>query len=721
MMHTKLTRLTVAAVLLAAGVMNLPAVQTASITQEGYGALAEGDFTGVALSADGRLGPATKLEEMANLDVPVVWASAWGPDGMLYLATGHPGKVIRVDRDGDVKTVFETEEILVRALTFASDGAMLVGTSPNGRVYRVVEGGAPSIYFDPSATYIWSLRTGSDGSVFLTTGLPATVVRLSPNHALGEEGEELFRARQDHLTTLEIANDGTVYTSSSPDGVLYAIRGDSHRALLQSDAEELRKVAVQAGGSVIFATYNSPNGVPPIPSGNNHDGNHSNNNSGSGQNDNGNDSNMLPAFQVQSSPPSGALFRWSPDGFTDFVWGPPIGSVQTFLQTEDESMLVGGSEAGILYRVNGRDDWERVNQLETGGEFSFVLADEFDGEGALIVTSHPGKIYRLGAQDSGATYESDVLDAGQTAEWGNLALTTERPNVNGLSLRTRTGNTEEPDDTWSDWMDAESMGRFFSNEAPTGRFLQYEIAWTDVSDLGVRSISSYYRLPNVAPMIGQVRVLPVGLDVVFTNGGQQTIDVNKLFTGNAQDIIRQNQPRQILRPSRESGRTTVAWRAVDPNNDRLRYAVYLQKLDELDWTLLAAVLDEPIYSMATDGFEDGFYRIEVVADDSLDNPGGHGLTSKAPSPVFLIDHRPPSITSSRQGDALVLDIVDQHSVIQSVAVTIDGGDKQLLLPEDGLFDSSRETVRHTLLEDADSIVVEVIDSSGNASIHRAGR
>src|SRR5215467_7712894 len=90
----------VAGVLLAALVPAVFSSGTTSWEMNSYQDFVRGRFEGISLSREGRLSLAPKVETVFSSDQPVIWAVAEAPDGTLYAATGHHGRVYRIDRSG---------------------------------------------------------------------------------------------------------------------------------------------------------------------------------------------------------------------------------------------------------------------------------------------------------------------------------------------------------------------------------------------------------------------------------------------------------------------------------------------------------------------------------------------------------------------------------------------------------------------------------------------
>src|SRR5512132_3205625 len=70
----------------------------------------KGTFQGVSLSRDGRVTLAPRLDTLFSSGQPAIWAVAAGPDGSLYVGTGHRGRLYRVKRDGTNEVIWTAAE-----------------------------------------------------------------------------------------------------------------------------------------------------------------------------------------------------------------------------------------------------------------------------------------------------------------------------------------------------------------------------------------------------------------------------------------------------------------------------------------------------------------------------------------------------------------------------------------------------------------------------------
>ncbi len=88
----------------------------------------------------------------------------------------------------------------------------------------------------------------------------------------------------------------------------------------------------------------------------------------------------------------------------------------------------------------------------------------------------------------------------------------------------------------------------------------------------------------------------------------------------------------------------VSWDATDPNQDRLNFNLFLQKLPGSEWVLLRGNIQEKWLYLDSELFADGKYLLKVQADDALDNtPAWIKNASKISSP-FIIDSTAPVLS-----------------------------------------------------------------------------
>ena len=116
----------------------------------------------------------------------------------------------------------------------------------------------------------------------------------------------------------------------------------------------------------------------------------------------------------------------------------------------DGTLLVATGNSGKIFRLAG-DPFQPTLIARANAQQVTGLLPQSEGR-VLVATSNPGKLLRLAAAraDRG-TYTSDVRDAQTVALWGTIKWEAITPAGSRLEISTRSGNTNTPDETWSDW------------------------------------------------------------------------------------------------------------------------------------------------------------------------------------------------------------------------------------------------------------------------------
>ncbi|MGJ3242686.1 MAG: hypothetical protein ACFE0O_07025 [Opitutales bacterium] len=698
--------------------------QTRTLSLRGTEAFEAADLEGLSIDQDGIIRPATALGEGILLPESLVWDALFGPDGHLFLATGPQGTVHRLKPGEPAETVFTPEEVFVRSLAFGADGQLYVGVGPGARVYRVSPdpqaGQDPvSVVLDAAGTYVWDMRFGPEGRhLFVATGSPAAVYRVDTEQpAARSRPEPFFQPGQDHAYALAHEADGSLLVGTGPGGYVFRVDPDgSARALFDLPADEIAGILPRPDGSAWVGVYaaGSSNGgrgesSAPSPGG---IGLPSPTAEGAGSAPSGS------SADAARNGSGGALYAIDPSGFAERFWVAPGEGLYGMEATPEGDVLVGVGREGRIYRVGGRDDWSLLQTLPAGGAVTAWATDEAGATWAF--SSNPARLYQLtsGGKVTGRL-TSEPLDAGQPVEWGALHVKTLAGPApqNGLALETRSGNTPEPDDTWTVFSPLSEDGRIRS---PVGRYLQLRADWA-TDGPAVRSFDAFYRLPNQAPVVRKIRAVPALLEPRPNTANRNSVPLKKLLEeADPRTALADPKPSPQLQILREDGAMTLVWEVIDPNGDRLRYDLDLRGpgLDSA-WLPVARDLDTPLFGFTLNGLADGFYQARVSATDARDQPESEALTGVGQSSPFLIDGTPPSLTTrldnSGEEPVLVIETRDAFGVVTYLHAIVDGAKPVRLLPEDGLHDQLTETFRLPV-EGVSSVLLEAYDQNGNAGL-----
>ncbi|MEM9226401.1 MAG: hypothetical protein AAGA45_00385, partial [Verrucomicrobiota bacterium] len=583
----------------------------------------------------------------------------------------------------------------------------------------------PEIYFDPEETYIWDLLFAEDGSLYVATGTSGTIYKLPPDFKPGDEATVWFESDRDHITTMTFDLEGNILAGTAPEAYLYRISPDGLGTVLyNAGTDEISAIAPGKDDTVYFSTLhraskgNSNNGdataldLPAVLERLYRQQDHSNN----GQ-DNDDDE---PSASVTPS----MLFRVDSNGFAEPLWSPVSMNIYTFLAQQDGGFLVGGSEDGKLFNVVDLTEWSLLQTAAEGGEISVLLplTGEDVGGVTYVMTSNPATIYKLSSTpaDKG-TFTAKPIDAQITAKWGALRLFGSLvEDLPGLSWETRSGNSPEPDATWSEWSALQEQ----QVASPNGRYLQYRVTFEN-AETALQGVRLFFALQNAAPIVSRINVLPVGLTVVTLPPKTSPIKVSQLISGpNGSSISKPTPPVRQIRPRGEPGFFSAGWKSFDPNGDLMEYAIAIKAEDGTEWVTLGEDIEVNVFSFNTRGLEDGYYQLRVTASDSPSNPPGQERSGLKISQPFLIDNTNPTVeleTQKNNDDSYVLVFTakDAHSIISEASYVLDGGKPVQLQPEDSIFDSPEEIFRVVLdnpTPGEHSIVLEVKDERGNRGV-----
>lgn len=144
---------------------------------ETFATLSEKQVTSLALGSDGTLyaggSPGGKVYRIEagkpslfyDTRAQYVWALAFsGPS--LYVATGLPGEIHRVDGPRGGRRIHTSTEPHVRTLHPSAAGDVWAGTSGSGLVLKIDRAGAVTTVFDSSKTEVTAIGSGPDGRVW---------------------------------------------------------------------------------------------------------------------------------------------------------------------------------------------------------------------------------------------------------------------------------------------------------------------------------------------------------------------------------------------------------------------------------------------------------------------------------------------------------------------------------------------------------------------------
>ena len=692
-------------------------------TREDY---LRGKFDGVSVSTDGALALAPKEQKIAAPQEEFYLSVLVTEDGTTFLGTGHGGKVYRIDKDGKAELWFQAPEMDVTALARDRKGVLYAATSPNGKIYKIGEKGKAEEFFNPAEKYIWDLLFLDAGELWAAVGESGGIYRISP---LGE-GRMFFRAPENHILRLERAGRGDIIAGSGGNGVVYRITPEGRPSVLfETPYEEVRSLAVDPAGQI----YAAASGTPSRPR----------KDEGAAETPVRLDAEVV--MTVSASAPTapsaapgpasaagaggrdgGALYRISADGLAKRLWSSDDEMIYSVLwRPEDSKVLFGTGGKGRIYSV---DREERVALLlQQSSEQVYELAP-LDSK-IYVLSNNPCYFgLLLPEQRFSGEYTSPVLDARTQAAWGHIVWDASVPEGAAVQLQTRSGNSGEPNATWTDW------SPFYSKTeepvvSPKARFLQFKVllrTQTGKASPVFNRLTAFYLQSNIAPSVTRLEFLKPN-EVLFKMPENEDVIVG-LGRNVADPPAKKDDLRMSIAPRKgeRKGFQTITWDAADENGDTLQYALAIRKEGETEWRPLEDDWTETVYAFDTASYPDGTYFIKLTASDSPSNPLGLELRADKVSPPVVIDNSLPVIkgfTAVRNGASLEIafQAEDAYSYIEEAKVLVRPGEWRIIFPVDGIADSRSESFKASLTLPAgaeNQITVRVRDSYGNVGVYR---
>jgi hypothetical protein len=284
--------------------------------------------------------------------------------------------------------------------------------------------------------------------------------------------------------------------------------------------------------------------------------------------------------------------------------------------------------------------------------------------------------------------------------WGAISWHGTTPAGGKIELFTRSGNTETPDDTWSNWSAAYANADGSSITSPKARYLQWRAVMTGSGPV-LTSVTAAYLQRNLRPVVRSITVHPAGIvfQKPFSTGDPELAGFEDQSTPErklaAQASAQPGTSSPLGRRTYQKGLQTLVWKADDENDDDLVYDVLYRREGETAWKTLRKAMNEAILVWDTTTIPNGTYFVKIVASDAPSNPMATALTGELDSSAFEVDNTPPtiSVTNVRvvSGRTIItFDVKDDHSPIRGVEFSQDGQRWRSVFPVDGIADSREE-------------------------------
>jgi streptogramin lyase len=175
-----------------------------------------------------------------------IWDMTFDKEGRLYIATGAPAAVFRVDvknPGAQPEEFFKSDEAHIRSLAWDANGNLIAGSVGTGLVYRINPQGKGYVIFDAPKGEITSLAVSPDGTIYAA--------------GVGEKGHNPLPplpVQGMATVTINIVQPGSMQAANQsttvPEGTeIYALKeGEAPRTLWSSKPDIVYALAMRPDG-----------------------------------------------------------------------------------------------------------------------------------------------------------------------------------------------------------------------------------------------------------------------------------------------------------------------------------------------------------------------------------------------------------------------------------------------------------------------------------------
>lgn len=165
-----------------------------------------------------------------------IWDMIFDAQGRLYIATGGPGAVWRVDAakaGAAAELFFKSDEAHIRSLAWDAKGNLIAGSDGSGLVYRISPAGKGYVLFEAPRREITSIAVGADGTIYAASVGDKS---RNPLPALPVQGTGAITITVVQPGSVQAANT----SASAPEGSeIYALQADQAPRKIWSGKDEV--------------------------------------------------------------------------------------------------------------------------------------------------------------------------------------------------------------------------------------------------------------------------------------------------------------------------------------------------------------------------------------------------------------------------------------------------------------------------------------------------
>ena len=634
-----------------------------------------GDLKGVAVDSSGKVRAGFDLSRVPIEGEPVIWSALARADGSILLGTGNEGHLLEL-RNGRVNKLADSGALVITSLVEGWGSAVFAATLPQGKVFKWDNNKWSLFASLPGVEHIWQLAFDPKrATLFAATGPKGKLFRLSRDGRADVE----FDAPEEHLMSVAVMPDGSLVTGSSDKAKLYHITGPG-RSMVMYDfgRTEVRAIAVSARGDVYAIANDIRTSTTSLSRAK------------------ATDSPAAPVMSTSKVKGKGILVRIDPNGVPEILLNEEDEQLISLALGRDGQPYTGTGVEGRIYTVTEA----HRSVLVADTEERQISALQLLGATPFVISSDPAVVHLIrGMGGIDAAWTSKVLDAGLRASFGRI----EWQSSGDIQILTRSGNTREPDDSWSAW--SAPLLRPGRIASPPGRYFQVKARFGAKGQPDLSRVEIFFITDNQRAVLTRV-------DSSVTGSTDRGLNDGLMASGGPIS-------------GRANPEINLEWQLDNPDKDSLRFRLKYQMLGTATWYNLvqpSEVYTKTSYKWDTSTLPEGRYRVSVEASDELSNPPPRTTRHTLESGIIIVDSTPPTMQDlSLVGRRLKLRAVDGISPIQRVEVALVGTEAWFPIDSvDGVLDETIESID----TDIGAIVppgkylvaVRVYDSAGNFTV-----
>jgi hypothetical protein len=657
------------------------------------------DFSGAAVNQDGQLVAGLTSVPIGPTGPEIFWRVVADGEGGFYTGTGHGGEVYHTTAAGKSSLLASLDCTEIFSLLPLPDGDLLVGSGPEGVLYRVQPSGENESLGTVEGGYIWHMSWDAEGkTVWMATGSPAGLWRFDLS---SDEMVQVLELPAQNALAVHVLDGGAVLVSTQGPGLVYNYSGgDEAELVFETEQDEARQF-IEGPENTIFllALESGAQDVPNLM------------NPASGQSTNVPPSLMplLVANQADAVEPA-ALYQLTEAGQMIPYWSGSI-PVLTVAWSERWGWLAGGAmepnaDESVLRRLSPPSGAHEIARW-AGGDVLDILVPDNSEDNLVIGQAHPGAVVGLGAHKNSPRYAlSQVLDGKGPVKWGRLSW--RGTGQDGSPMwSVRTGNKEEPDESWSQWSKPWTE-EDHALAVSQSRYLQWRVD-LPISEPGVPgwrvtdvSLSAWQ--DNQAPVISDFQ-LEYLKDMNLGGMIHGADNVTQRFRSGLQaEFSYTAKPDNWAGPARGAMSRAMrifTWVATDANGDRIGYTLEYRLIGEGDWRSVSSrrpgiyETAETLVGWDTAEVIDGRYELRLTASDRHDNPAPLALSSERILGPILVDNTAPeidgfSVEKTETGFRVSCRAADESTILAGARIVLPDGTTERFDPTDQICDSQKE-------------------------------